>query len=100
MVQCISIVLCSQIYAIEAIESSLYKYANLFVGTIELSEGSKVNVTLNLREGESLSSAELKELFLISLNEENLKQKVAERTHKLRDLIMAHAFSKAVISDA
>jgi His-Xaa-Ser system protein HxsD len=98
-VQSISIDLCSQIYAIEAIESSLYKYANLFVGTIECSVGSKVCVKLDLREGQSLSDAEMRELFLISLNEENLKQKVAERTHQLRDLVMAHAFSKAAISD-
>ena len=89
----------AELYCQEVVESALYVHSNLFVGELLAKKSGKFVVKICPRDIEKISFAESKELFLISLTEQNLKQRTAERTSQLRDLIMAHAFSKADLDD-
>lgn len=90
----------ADLYCQEVVESALYVHANLFVGELLSKNSGKFIVKISPRDTEKISPEECKELFLISLTEQNLKQRTAERTSQLRDLIMAHAFSKADLDDS
>ena len=82
------------LYPLEVVEASLYRNAESFVGEITKSvDGLLVSITARDIK-DPLSAIEMREAFLISLNDESLRYKIAERTSQLRDLILAHAFSK------
>lgn len=89
----------AELYCQEVVESALYVHASLFVGELLEKKNDKFVIRICPRDVDKISFIESKELFLISLTEQNLKQRTAERTSQLRDLIMAHAFSKADLTD-
>src|SRR3989338_10949528 len=99
----VAIQLDSDLYPIEVIESALYRNAERFVGKIDKNpntEKPSFVITLSVRSTVTdLTENELREFFLISLNDESLRLKVDQQTEKLRCIILAHAFSKAGLSD-
>ena len=90
----------ANLYPQDVIEAAFYRNAASFVGSITNKQNGIFSVTLELRENDkSTSEDELRDVFNICLNEESLKAKVSKETSQLRDLILAHAFSKADLTD-
>lgn len=96
----INLELNAELYPQNVIEAVFYRNAASFVGSITDKQDDIFSITLELRENDkSTTEDELRDVFNICLNEESLKAKVSKETNQLRDLILAHAFSKADLTD-
>ena len=87
------------LYSVEVIESALYRLSASLTGSLSTTEGGSLSVDLVASTSE-LTEVELKQLFRIALVDESLREKVETRTADMRNLILAHAFSRSGIADA
>ena len=83
------------LYSISAIENTIYKYASDFF--IELNESTDqfvINYKLKSESKYSPDEVEsFKDLFLETLNDEVLREKIRDETKELRQMIIATTFS-------
>ena len=91
----LSFSLSKSLYSILAIENTIYKYASDFF--IELNESEnhlEVNYKLKPESKYSLDEIKFfKDLFLETLNDESLREKIRNETKEIRHLIIATTFS-------
>jgi len=83
-----------KIFSIETIKKSAYRYIDKF--SIDLYQTQDViSCTLNFDKKINTESAELlKENFKKEVLDQDLRESIAKETLPIRNLILAHAFSK------
>ena len=95
----IELTLDGKVNGLEAVQSAIYRTSDVLNGKVSTS-GDNIHVEVTSNEDSKASDTEAVELFQIALNDENLRQKVAERTSQIRTLILAHAFSNVKFDDS
>ncbi len=84
----------NKIYSLDVIKKAAYRFIDKFSVDLQLS-GDVVSCTLNFTGKTSLESAELlKDNFKKEVLDQDLRECIANETLSLRNLILAHAFSK------
>ncbi len=94
----VTISLSESYYPVEAVQSAIYRTANILTGIIADQENGNIKVGLRPKksfpEGESISDQ-----FIDVLNDEVLRVRVFHETEQLRELIIAHAFSRTNLAE-
>ena len=84
----------NKIYSLDVIKKAAYRFIDKFSVDLQLS-GDVVSCTFNFTGKTSPESAELlKENFKKEVLDQDLRESIANETLSLRNLILAHAFSK------
>ena len=93
--EAISFKLKKSLYSISAIESTIYKYAaDFFIELEESGDQYLINYKLKSRSKEAKEVKNyFRDLFLETLNDEVLREKIRDETQELRQMIIATTFS-------
>lgn len=84
----------NKIFSLDVIKKSAYRFIDKFSVDLQLS-GDVISCTLNFTGKISPESAKLlKENFKKEVLDQDLRESIAKETLSLRNLILAHAFSK------
>jgi His-Xaa-Ser system protein HxsD len=86
------------VYRLNAVKKAAYTYGNIFHALIEETDGSVV-VTLRL----AASNADPEEAvgrFCNEVLDQELREEIAAETTRVRDLLLAQAFSKTSLVDS
>ncbi len=84
----------NKIYSLDVIKKSAYRFIDKFSVDLRQS-GDIISCTLNFNGKTSPESAELlKENFKKEVLDQDLRESISRETLALRNLILAHAFSK------
>lgn len=82
-------------YSLDAIKKALYRVAAHSVGLITQTKG-RVRVSFAFSEGTSAQTARAAlRQFCVCLGDEDLRESIARQTAARRDILLAHAFSRA-----
>lgn len=81
------------VYRPEAVKKAAYRLGDRAVALIEPGGGGRLRVTLTPRSEAAGSSEGLRADFLQELLDQELRESIAEQTEKVRNLLLAHAFS-------
>lgn len=89
----------TKVYSLEAIKKAAYKLASKSAILITLGEGTSVSLLFNpARRGSSIPEDVVSE-FCIELLDQDLREIVKRETTPVRNLILAHAFSRTSLID-
>ena len=81
------------IYPKDIILSVLHRLSNVFIGKLESKDKQKVKI-LFVKIEDGYEEKDLEELIVKELNDQILREKISKETEGVRNLILAHAFSK------
>jgi len=90
-----------KIYSLEAVQASMYRLAGDLFLELE-DESNEFNIKCRAKEDSGLTQEELssiKDIFLQTLNDESLREKIRDETSDLRELIIATTFSGVLKGD-
>lgn len=92
----LAIYLDKEIYNIEAIQKALYTYSDIVSGLIEVNSNNDKQYILNLEllDASNDNIDNIKKDLLNEINDHCIRIKISEETKDIRNLILAHAFSK------
>ncbi len=89
-----TIVFDTNIFAVETVKKAAYRYVDRFTVDFDLS-GSRLTCTLSFAEDVSRELAtKLAEEFKKEVLDQDLREQIKAETAPIRNLILAHAFSK------
>lgn len=80
------------LYGISAVKKAAYRLADRSFVAIEVVKGGPIRVTLTPKSG-TVASADLEGSFRNELLDQELRETIAEETRRVRNLLLAHAFS-------
>lgn len=84
-----------RVYRLAAVKKTSYRFADRFTAILEAPSETSVAVVLTfpnaVTEAYAIESARL---FFQELLDQDLREQIAEETAPLRDLILAHAYSR------
>jgi len=86
----------AELYSVSVIESAIYRLALSLAGRVSPAGNLGYRVYLAAKQAD-LTEEDLQHLFHTQLVDESLREKVDEKTTDLRNLILAHAFSRSGI---
>jgi His-Xaa-Ser system protein HxsD len=88
----------SEVYKLTAVKKAAYKYGNVFHIMIEETDGF---ILVSLRPTSSNSDPEeTVGRFCNEVLDQELREEIAAETNGIRDLLLAHAFSKTSLIDS
>jgi His-Xaa-Ser system protein HxsD len=82
----------SRVYRLSAVKKAAYRLGDRCFSRINLAAESQVHVTL-IPKSESLSVQTLEAEFHNELLDQDLRESIAEETERVRNLLLAQAFS-------
>ena len=82
------------VYSLTAVKKALYKFSDRCGATIESPSGKRVVVRFAFGTREESKQREILTEFAGELLDQDLREIVAKETTHLRNIILAHAFSK------
>ena len=86
------------VYRLSAVKKSAYKYGDILHALIEEADGS---VVVSLRPASSNANPEeAVGKFCNEVLDQELREEIAAQTTGIRDLLLAHAFSKTSLVDS
>jgi His-Xaa-Ser system protein HxsD len=92
--------LATTIYSVDAIKKTAYKFADRTSIIISPESGTTVSVIFNFKEEDPTNSSErVIADFCNELLDQDLREIIKRETGPLRNLILAHAFSKTTLAD-
>lgn len=91
---CVRLVLDTTVYRISAIQKTGYRLAERMTLALGSLDGPRLPVTLLLPPGDAGRARSLVETFYRELNDQELRESVAEQTKDIRALLLAQAFSR------
>ena len=89
-----SIYLSKDIYALEAIQKALYAYSDKLSSSIEDNSKNQYILNISTLDNYKESIENLEKDLLNEINDHCIRIKISEETKDIRNLILAHAFSK------
>lgn len=81
------------VYRPEAVKKAAYRLGDRAVALIESDGGGRLRVSLTPRSEKAGPAEVLRADFLQELLDQELRESIAEQTEKVRNLLLAHAFS-------
>lgn len=87
------------IYRLTAIKKAVYRFGDRCFPQLEVQPNGRVVVILAQKTGKSLPTT-LQEDFCCEVLDQELREVVAEETGRVRDLILAQAFSGVSLTDS
>lgn len=87
-----------RLYSLDAIKKTVYRLASRTAGMLS-EQGDRIRVSFSFPEGTTEEAAqEAMREFCVCLLDEDLRETITRQTAARRDILLAHAFSKANLS--
>jgi His-Xaa-Ser system protein HxsD len=93
---------CLRTFALDAIKKSCYRFSDRHFEELKAEEGGdKAKVTFSLPSTVSAQEEEaLVQRFLQDVLDQDLRERIAEKTEVVRNLILAHAFANTALVES